>query len=145
MFQEEIVQVLVMKNDYSNLHRILNYQFVINHALSDSIFLGAGYGSYGLLFLGEDIVAYPHNLFMEILFEMGLIGFILIVLMVIMAMNYRDDTGVFWGIFIFMLVNAMFSGDITGNSGLFFIIQLLRLLNSKALGYRKIKDGQNYL
>ncbi len=43
----------------------------------DSPFLGNGIGSTGLLISGQDIVLYPHNLFVEVLSEFGLIGFFL--------------------------------------------------------------------
>ncbi len=38
---------------------------------------GRGIGSTGIIISGSDIVLYPHNLFIEILAEFGLIGFIL--------------------------------------------------------------------
>ncbi len=39
--------------------------------------LGHGIGSTGILISGDDIILYPHNLFIEVLSEFGLIGFIL--------------------------------------------------------------------
>jgi len=45
--------------------------------ISESPFIGKGIGSFGMYFKGEDIKFYPHNLFLEILFETGLVGFCL--------------------------------------------------------------------
>lgn len=43
----------------------------------DKPILGNGIGSTGVLISGQDIVLYPHNLFVEVLSEFGLIGFFL--------------------------------------------------------------------
>lgn len=43
----------------------------------DKPIFGNGIGATGLLISGQDIVLYPHNLFVEVLSEFGLIGFFL--------------------------------------------------------------------
>lgn len=46
-------------------------------AFFENPIFGHGIGSSGIIISGEDVVLYPHNLFVEILAEFGLIGFLL--------------------------------------------------------------------
>lgn len=43
----------------------------------DKPIFGNGIGATGMLISGQDIVLYPHNLFVEILAEFGMVGFVL--------------------------------------------------------------------
>jgi O-antigen ligase len=44
--------------------------------------LGIGFGSFGLYYANTDERNYPHNMFLEILCETGLIGFLLLLFLV---------------------------------------------------------------
>ena len=64
------------KSDESVSSRFIYIQKCLDGFLDSPIF-GNGIGSTGLLISGNDTVLYPHNLFVEVLSECGLIGFIL--------------------------------------------------------------------
>ena len=76
-----VKELLLSMNDFSSLERIQHYQFVFNQLL-EIPFFGYGYGSYGLMYLGSDIIFYPHNLFLEVLYEMGIFALVLIIYMI---------------------------------------------------------------
>ena len=60
--------------DSSNLIlRLKHYDFFLENIL-EKPFFGWGFGSYGLYFLGIDERSSPHNVFVEIYFELGLLG-----------------------------------------------------------------------
>jgi len=89
--------------------------------------VGAGIGSFPVLIGLGDIRGYPHNLIIESLCELGIVGLILLALLIIYPLyliskvHYRDDPlGLsILIVFIIMLVNSMFSGDINDNRLLF--------------------------
>jgi O-antigen ligase len=101
---------------------------------SQAPLLGQGIGSFSLLTLGEDIRLYPHNLFLEVMAELGIIGLVMMGAMLRFAWRslgpwhvIRDDP---WRILILMLFmstffNAMISGDIADNRVLFGILGLM--------------------
>lgn len=80
-------------SDLSSTGRIKHLDFVINAEYSaNQIFLGRGLGSYGYYFYGVDAREYPHNIFLEIGFELGLIGvlfFLLFVISIFNSLNYN--------------------------------------------------------
>jgi len=59
--------------------RVEQLQYSFDEIFSDmqSFFAGKGIGSFSLLYHGEDGRGYPHNIFVEIWFELGLIGLII--------------------------------------------------------------------
>jgi O-antigen ligase len=61
----------------SVLHRLEGIQFSIESIFSSwkNLFLGEGIGSFGPLFMQLDERQHPHNIFLELWFELGLIGF----------------------------------------------------------------------
>jgi len=48
-------------------------------ALNDlnNYIIGEGTGNFGFLFYGSDVQAYPHNIFVELFYENGVIGLLL--------------------------------------------------------------------
>lgn len=96
-------------------------------------FFGHGIGSFGILYSGQDIRYYPHNIILEIGVEAGLIGVVLFVGAVCYALwviIYSDATdmalqGFTLAFFVFMLTNAMVTGDISTNRTLFVALALL--------------------
>lgn len=106
---------------------------------------GHGYGSFAVLNRGVDARHYPHNILLEVLSELGLVGFILLAsllaypaLVVIRAgrRNVTAHTVLIAGLVVYMLVNAMVSGDIPSNRALFMLLGLTALphANSKRQG-----------
>lgn len=48
---------------------------------------GGGIGSFGILYFGRDIKEYPHNLFLEVLVESGVLGFIFFMIFVLYVLR----------------------------------------------------------
>jgi hypothetical protein len=101
---------------YSLYHR---FDYIKNtFGVSWNPIIGAGLGSFGVYFLGEDVVFYPHNLLVEVFFELGLLGLIIISFMVMLFVRgFKGSLFEYLCIYFFIL--SMTSGDIPGNNYLF--------------------------
>jgi O-antigen ligase len=93
------------------------------------ILLGAGTGSYAHLARGDDVRHYPHNVFLEILYENGIAGALLLLLLI--AFPFASLTrawpsarssppgrrllAVACSLYVFALVNAQVTGDLISN------------------------------
>jgi O-antigen ligase len=95
--------------------------------------LGCGIGSFPVLAGLGDIRAYPHNIILELLIELGLVGLVLFGLLACIPMyallqrrrlRRESVVVVVWLLFVYMMLNAMVSGDLTDNRFLFFVIGL---------------------
>lgn len=92
--------------------------------------LGEGTGAYGIYFNGIDEVAYPHNIFLEVFFENGLIGIGLLILLIIsFIVNYKPKLINYCVIFFFL--NSLMSGNINGNNLLFLCLFVSIHFNKK--------------
>lgn len=89
------------------------------------IIFGNGSGSFGYLFTGKDEMMYPHNIFLEILYEYGFIGLFLFaaILFRVIFLNITTDLGLpsklFFLLFYFALAVSFVSRDLTGNCLIF--------------------------
>jgi len=94
-----------------------------------SLLLGKGLGGYGYFVTGESNgKAYPHNIFVEIVFELGVVG-IAILLCLIVSMLFTMwkssknidgyETTVWGTLVIYFMVNAQVSADLLGNCEIF--------------------------
>lgn len=105
--------------------------------IRENFLLGQGFGSFPLYFLGVDRKEYPHNIFIEIQAEMGILG----TLSFIALLTYGIYQGIkvfkekqgnidytqlsLIGMTIFFFLNANTTGDITDNRVLFAFIALM--------------------
>lgn len=108
----------------------------VNIALNDQInyFFGAGTMSFQ-----QKYGAYPHNLFVEIFYENGVLGLIIIILLIgssvyiIIKYIIFDKKDIYiwmvFGVFFIGLVSSQFSEDITGNRFLFLSIAIIHTLS----------------
>tara|TARA_Y100000766_G_scaffold217057_1_gene188920 strand:+ start:102 stop:1112 length:1011 start_codon:yes stop_codon:yes gene_type:complete len=81
----------------------------------DSPLIGNGIGSFGEYYTGLDSRGYPHNLFIEILFESGLIGFLLfsIFMYVLFKFIFVNKSKIELSLLlIYMLLDYMKSGSL---------------------------------
>ncbi len=96
---------------------------------------GVGVGGFDLLFnpFESERGDYPHNLFLEVAAEMGIIGLILFTALVFLPIYYAltsfRQTGnwttlLVLAVTIYLLVNALFSGDLNDNRLLFTALGL---------------------
>lgn len=128
------------EESYDSLdERYSSYRLVLSN-FDLSLFLGNGIGDFGYLLTGTDSVAYPHNIFLEILYELGFVvffGFFTILFLVhrksIRLKNTNkvsNDILFVINLVIYFLLFAQSSGDISDNSLLFiFLIYLNNILN----------------
>lgn len=130
---------------------ILNSGF--NYLGQESILglvFGNGLGDYGFLMLnsgfysGESNALYPHNIFVEVFYETGLIGLVLFLALIIkvITINLKRSRILFdknmisislkcsFAIFYFSLIGALFSGDLSGNFMVFVSIILILKFDS---------------
>ena len=97
-----------------------------------SFFIGLGAGGFSSLFIWRDWHWYPHNLFFEIIAELGLIGLVIGVLFIIKSYqiinkgiqrgSFTDHSSLWVAGTIVMFIAAQFSGDINDNRILWMFI-----------------------
>ncbi len=105
-------------NFYSVYHRIEYFTKAI--ATNWDPLIGFGLGAFGPVILGEDVMFYPHNLVIEIIFEMGLIGGALFFILFILFVR-KFSGSIFDYLFIYYLMLSMASGDMPGNNFVFIL------------------------
>ncbi|WP_246944210.1 O-antigen ligase family protein [Bacillus pinisoli] len=113
----------------------------ITYWMQQPIF-GHGIGSWPILHDGADIRNYPHNIFLETAAELGLIGLILLLSLLIHSMknlfnirvvNNSKLNLIIVMMFISSFFNVLVSGDLPDNRLFFAILGLLCFLNRKAV------------
>lgn len=101
--------------------------------------LGQGFGSFGEIY-AKGVHDYPHNLFLEVLSELGMVGFIVITILLIRSLihiiqmmkdenirkNYIFITVV--SLYLITFINSMVSGDINSNRIMFTFLSLIFVL-----------------
>ncbi len=121
------------------------------HEFFSSPMVGIGTGSYYYEFLYITIF-YPHNIFLELLSESGIFGFLSILLFCILSIKYALNnikyfkilgmieyiklSIVLFTIFFFSIWNAMFSGDIVHNGTVWLSAGLIIALYDSRDKYR---------
>lgn len=126
--------VLFSGSDKSSQGRLDAMSYALEGSIDTvgTFFFGHGIGSFGILYLGVDDRAYPHNLFIELLFELGIIGLALIVfLLVFTFLRAIRGEKIFLVLLFFCFLNAMKSSNLTDLWILFSIMGLS--LNQKRI------------
>lgn len=108
-------------NFYSVSQRVDLFHFVDDLELN--WLFGSGTGSFGFLFMGEDVQAYPHNCFLEIMVENGFVGLILFCFCIYYFIR-NFSFNIIPLLCLYYFVNSLASGDINGNN-LFYILLYL--------------------
>lgn len=106
----------------------------------ENFIFGKGFGSFGHYYTGESAYDYPHNLFLELLSELGMIGLFALILLLFVAFvrffklsklkNVRNNN-LFLAViitFLVVFVNSMVSGDINSNRMMFTFLSIMCLL-----------------
>ena len=98
--------------------------------------IGMGVGGFSNLFYGLDVRLYPHNMFIEIFCELGVVGLLLIILHffeIFMPLATRltfvkgNDRGMYLGFImasVYLVMAAQFSGDLNDNRRIWFFLGL---------------------
>ena len=122
----------------STMERIARYKSALLSFKSSPLF-GIGIGGFSVFYKGLDVVkgAYPHDIFLELLSELGLLGFLSFVYILIKSISRglvniklsNSETDIYLNlalfmVMIFMLINSSVSGDINDNRLLFVFLGL---------------------
>lgn len=110
-------------------------------ASPEHFLLGYGIGSYGIMESGIDGREYPHNVVLEILFELGFVGFfIFVVFLIFVFSNHLDKFKYITAIvFFYFLMNYMKSYSIVDMRICFgFLALYLCQMNSQTLTQNNI-------
>jgi len=94
---------------------------------------GAGSGAFAYFFPKGTFRVYPHNIVLEALSELGIVGLGLLLLLMLASFRgfFQQHAWryplhlVAMGVFLYTLLNAMISGDLTSNRHLFLAIGLI--------------------
>jgi hypothetical protein len=89
----------------------------------------SGLGSFLYLILGEDVTYYPHNIFLEIFFELGIIDLFLFSIMLFFFFKFFKPD-IINLLCLFFLISSLVSGDLPGNN-YFFILLYLSIYSNK--------------
>lgn len=125
--------------NYGEYSRINLAQSAINYFVLNPLF-GNGLGSFAVMHSGYDIREYPHNIILELLSELGIIGLFLLmfpILNITISFLKRLKSGseiliLTSALFLFYMINSMFSGDLGfSNIKLFFFMGLLNSMLSR--------------
>ena len=108
-----------------------------------SFLFGYGNGSFSREFDGTDRRLYPHNIVLEILFEMGVVGLILFLLFYTEVVKNYKYSSTIWAV-VYLTLNSMKSSNLTDIRLLFAIMAIMILeaqlsdeKENKLLGERK--------
>lgn len=125
--------LLNFSQDNSSNERLEYYQFALDEISSSigSFLFGHGIGSFDILFSGVDGRAQPHNIFLEALFELGLLGFILIFYLTVIPLFIKNRHLVLKMAYLYLFVNAMKSGGFDEMRYTFGVLGLLIFTNNK--------------
>jgi len=126
----ELLQMSEGKATSGSGGKRLDYYQKTIAAIPNNLWFGKGVGSWGVFYYGIDKRNYPHNLFLEIAYEEGMLGltlFLALILTVIsiahrMLQATRYRYGALAGLLFYCLFVSMFSGDLDDNRLLWFWI-----------------------
>jgi O-antigen ligase len=89
--------------------------------------MGLGIGSFGILFDGIDERNYPHNVVLELWFEIGIIGVILFVIILIIYLKKLWSNFNFLLVYLYLLLNIMKSSSLVDSRIMFGTLSALVL------------------
>jgi len=119
--------------DKSALGRLYHYEVALNNIFTNifTILLGFGIGSFGIITHNQDIRWYPHNIFLEAWFELGIFGMILLMIIILRPFFTRTKgDNKLKAMYTFLFFEAMKSSNISD-------LWILFLFLSIFLVYRK--------
>ena len=110
-----------------------------------SLLFGYGIGSFWYEYTGIDGRGYPHNLVLEILFELGLIGLLIFIIFSGVTLKHFKYTALSWIVF-YLLLNSLKSSSLVDLRILFFMFSLALIEGSNNfLLKNKRKNARNII
>ncbi len=84
---------LFQSYDGSITGRFDRLNFAFDHIFNSfsSVLFGHGIGSFGIMYTGEDLSDYPHNLFVEAWFELGVFGLLISLLIFLVPFFFKGE------------------------------------------------------
>ncbi|OCL85612.1 O-antigen polymerase [Arcobacter porcinus] len=128
------------KSDDSMNERYKLISFSIDEIFSslDSFLFGKGIGSFSIEYNGDDGRNYPHNIILEILFELGMIGMIIFFIFYFSIIkNIRQN--IYFFLIVYITLHILKSSGLT-DLRLFFAILSIAILDSYNKKINKEKD-----
>lgn len=136
-------RITTIKKDSSANDRLVRANYVLNQIDVEHLAFGYGFGSFGYEYTKQDTRNYPHNMALEILFELGAVGVLIYASLLILIVRQLVKTQLFlpWALFIFLFFNSLKSLSLTDSRVLFgfFAILLLYKIYQKSLDQEKIQ------
>jgi O-antigen ligase len=123
----------VAKKDSAANDRLKRISYVISKIDTEHILQGYGFGSFGIEYTGHDIRTYPHNIILEILFELGLIGlavYLLYIFLIIKKIYYHKDA-LSIVLFIYLFLNSLKSLSLTDSRIMFAFFTIILMIEYK--------------
>ncbi len=150
---EYILKIIPFKYQTYFEYRYFNYEGYLNDrpklikkAIADidnnTFLFGKGTGNFGYLYSHKDIQIYPHNIFIEFLYENGLFGLLLFLFILLKNLvtkstlsEYISSSSCILVLIYYFLINAQVSGDFSNNFLIFIFLILLQfqIKNEKEL------------
>ena len=139
--------ILSFTNDgYDQTGRTILAKRASNHIfdnISNNIF-GYGIGSFGIIDKGHDFRDYPHNILLEIYFELGLIGIVLFLIFIISILNKRDHMSKYYYpllfVSLYMFLNSLKSSGLSDQRIMFAFLGMFSALNYK---YKEMNESDS--
>ena len=133
------------KNVFEESGRVMLFTKALNEFKTSPI-VGTGLGKYSRTSKSTLVKSnkgyYPHNILLEVLSELGGIGFILYIITFRFGAWVFDIKNKFNCMFLLTLLFSMTSGDLNANAGVVFFAVLARLSHIYAEDSMNVKDSK---
>lgn len=135
-------RIVTIQNEPSANDRLVRTKFVFDHIDAEHFTLGYGFGSFGFEYSKVDERSYPHNLLLELLFELGIVGLTIYLLFLwpIMRKLIISKSFVLWALFLYVFVNSLKSLSLSDSRILFGFLALILIYTPKLMPKPTIKE-----
>lgn len=127
-----------ISKDASSIERLERLTFAVSHSIDNpfSFFFGHGIGSFGIMYVNLDQREYPHNIYFESLFELGVLGLSVIIILTLVPF-FLNRPNIYKILFLFLLLSAQKTSSLSDLWVFFFFLGLL-IFNTR-IKHRQIK------
>lgn len=138
LFERTIDRIVNIRTNASALDRIVRADFVIDTIDAKHLFFGYGFGSFGQEFSGVDARSYPHNIILELLFELGVIGVILYLLFLLPIIRavIKSRQFISSALFLYVTLNSLKSLSLSDSRVLFGFYSIILIIYLQKKSHR---------
>jgi O-antigen ligase len=136
---------MVLDVESSSLEvRISQMSFAVKSILASAsnFLLGSGIGSFGILYGGEDIRLYPHNMILETWFEMGAVGIFFLMLFFLFYLKKIRRNSPSLYIFLYLLLNSLKSYSLVDLRVMFGVLACLLVFTNSVEQETSLSEQQ---